>query len=99
MLFESKTNRNFELTQRALDHIKQRHPIMKAHLEHIAQVLEHPDEIRYSVKSKDVLLFYKYFANIEGGKYLVVVGKINKRNLILTTYLTDKIKSGEIYEP
>ena len=44
-------------------------------------------------------LFYKYFANIKGGKYLAVVVKINKRNFILTSYLTDKTITGKkIYE-
>lgn len=39
-----------------------------------AHIIKHqPAEIRFSSSSDEVLLFYRYFDNIEGGKYVVAV--------------------------
>jgi len=97
MKFKSKIRRIIELTEERKNHIIEYHPDIKPHLFKIPNALKHPDQIRKSRHNPEVLLFYKYFANIK--KYLAVVVKIDKRNFILTCYLTDKIKTGEkIYE-
>ncbi len=98
VLFNSKIRKKVELNEKALTHIKEHHPIMEQYLGYLKEILLNPDEVRYSVRSQRVLLFYRYFANIEGGKYIVVVVRVNKKNHVLTTYLTDKIKSGGKYE-
>ena len=99
MRFKSKIGKIIELTQERKDHILEFHPDLKVHFSKIPKVLEDPDQIRKSKHDPKVLLFYKYFANIKGGKYLAVVVKINKRNFILTSYLTDKTITGKkIYE-
>ena len=70
---------------------------MEGYLDNLKQVLEKPKEVRFSNYSDDVLLFYHYFAKIEGGKYIaVVVNKTEKS--VTTTYLTHRIKSGRKYE-
>ncbi|OGE16939.1 hypothetical protein A3F00_02860 [Candidatus Daviesbacteria bacterium RIFCSPHIGHO2_12_FULL_37_11] len=77
-------------------HIIQRHPIMDNYLVRIKEVLEVPDETRYSHYSDTILLFYRYFDNIEGGKYIAVV--VNIKDLqVKTAYLTNRIKSGRKY--
>ena len=43
------------------------------------------------------LLFYRYFAKIENGKYIVaVVNKLEKQ--VKTAYLSHRIKIGSKYE-
>ena len=78
-------------------HIIQTHPIMEAYLSNLKEALERPDEIRYSSYNQNILLFYRFFDNIENGKYItVVVDRVAKR--VITTYLTHRIKTGRIYE-
>ena len=71
---------------------------MKGQEGKIKQTLKDPDEIRRSVKDKNVLLFYKYFLNTPvSEKYLVVVVKVlNRKGSIITSYFSDRIKRGEI---
>ncbi len=58
------------------------------------EVLAQPDEIRQSNHDPEVLIFYRYFANIGTGKYFAVIVKHNERNFILTTYLTNQMLTG-----
>ena len=88
---------NVNLTKATKLHIIQRHPIMEDYFGHLKEILESPQEIRYSSRSDEVLLFYRYFDKIERGKYVaVVVNKLKKS--VLTTYLTHRIKLGRKYE-
>lgn len=57
-----------------------------------------PDEIRISKSDPKVLLFYRYFAKIKRGKYLVGVVKIEDRSFVLTAYFSNRKLSGEKYE-
>lgn len=85
------------LTSERRTHIIQHHPIMGNYIKHLKEVLESPNEVRYSSRSNEVLLFYKFFSKIEGGKYVVgVVNKTDKQ--VKTAYLTHRIKIGEEYE-
>ena len=89
--------RKIVLTLKQYLHIIRREE-MKGQEEKIKQTLKDPDEIRRSVKDKNVLLFYKYFLNTPvSEKYLVVVVKVlNNRGNIITSYFSDRIKKGEI---
>lgn len=85
-----------KLTSSRKAHIIQTHPIMETYIQNLKAVLEQPDEIRYSNYNLNVLLFYRYFDNIENGKYIAaVVNKIEKQ--VITAYLTSRIKTGEKY--
>ena len=88
---------NVKLTKARIEHILQKHPVMKDHLCNIKEVLEAPKEIRFSSRSDEVLLFYSFFDNIESGKYLAVVVNKSEKS-VLTTYLTNRIKTGRKYE-
>ena len=87
-----------ELTQERNSHILTAHPEIKPNMQKLSEVLSVPDEVRRSRLDKNVLLFYKFFANIKDGKYISVAVKINHRNFILTAYITDRIRIGEKYE-
>ena len=97
-IFHSLILEEIELTTERKDHILKAHPELKAHLEKLSKVLSGPDEIRISRFDKNVLLFYKFFAKVKSGKYINVTVKTGDRNFVLTSYITDKIRAGEIYE-
>jgi hypothetical protein len=98
MRYQSILGKTVELTSERKKHIIQHHPDVTTFLPKIKKVLLIPDQIRIDNYDPRVLLFYKYFDNIDKGKFLVVVFKINERNFILTFYSTHRIKSGEKYE-
>lgn len=87
-----------ELTEERKSHIILKHPELKIHIKKISQVLSSPDTVRKSKIDTAALLFYKYFDTIKGGKYINVTVKKDERNFILTAYITDKIRAGELYE-
>lgn len=47
-------------------------------------------------RDKDTFLYYQYYNDIYKGKYLLVVAKIKDKPILLTCYITDRIKEGEI---
>ncbi len=87
-----------ELTTERKSHIILKHPEVKLHIKKISQVLSSPDTIRRSKVDTEALLFYKYFDKIKGGKYINVTVKQGERNFVLTAYITDRIRAGEVYE-
>lgn len=97
MKFKTRIGYLVQLTPKRREHIISTHPIMKLYLSKLKQVLVNPDEIRHSSYRLDVLLFYRYFDRIEGGKYIVAVVDLAD-NVVLTAYLTHRIKIGERYE-
>lgn len=98
IIYQSFIQKGIILTEERKQHILDFHPDLKPYFNKISEVLNKPDEIRRSNEDKNVLIFYKFYDNILNGKYVAVVTRINKRNFILTSYLTDKIKTGEKYE-
>ncbi len=73
--------------------IKIKHPIMKDKLYDVRLTLKDPDEIRFSNHLPGRLLIYKQFHN---GYICVVVVTRENDALVMTTYLTLKIKEGDI---
>ena len=64
----------------------------------IQETLSKPQRVIQSSSDKDANLYYKYYlGTMVGDKYLCVVVKMIKKDaFILTAYLTDTIKKGEI---
>ena len=52
--------------------------------------------MRRSVYDPSVLIYYRYFKDVLGGKYITVVVKVNNiEGFILTSYVTDRVKRGD----
>lgn len=98
MVYKSVLGKDIELTIERKTHILLYHPDLKPYFSKIKTTLVKPDEIRISKSDPSVLLFYEYFANIIGGKYMAVTVKTNDRWFMLTAYLTKRKLSGGIYE-
>ena len=89
-------SRTVDLTEERERHICEYHPDLEPLFDRIGEVLTDPDQIRRSIYDEEVILFYKFWEDILSGKYIVVVVKTYLRDFVLTAYLTDKIKEGEL---
>ena len=72
---------------------EEKHPIIKDYEEEVRETLRNPEEIRKSRRDERVHLYYKKL-----GKYYicVLVKHLNGEGFIITAYLADKMKKGEI---
>jgi hypothetical protein len=69
-----------------------KHPLMAGKEELVKDALINADEVRRSLKDKDVFIYYKHQK-----KHIVAVvcKHLNGEGYIITTYITDRIKIGE----
>lgn len=73
--------------------IETKHPIMSGREELVKLTLTSPEQVRRSRKDATVHLHYR---KIDGHHCCVVVKHLNGDGFVVTTYLTDKIKTGEL---
>jgi hypothetical protein len=85
------------LTDERLAHILL-HPEMLGFESAIVAALALPQEVRVSRSDPSVRLFYRYYEKtLVGAKWLCVVVKyLVEDTFVVTAYLTDKPKAGEI---
>lgn len=93
--FTDRFGQTIELTSERWHHVIDRHQELRLLEPCIAETLHQPDAIVRSIYDAQVKLYYKFFPELWGGKYVVVVIRLNHRHQILTVYVTDKIKGGE----
>lgn len=88
------------LTDERMAHILE-HPEMSGMGAEIERVLTAPQTVRRSRSDAAVRLFYEFYAQtIVGGKWLCVVVKyLEDDAFVVTAYLTDKPKTGDILWP
>ena len=97
MKFKDVFGREIGLSREVWDHILKTHPELKGKLDRIKETLISPEIIKLSVYASNVLLSYKYYGDLYGGKYICVAIKILDEDcFISTSYITDRIKNGEI---
>ena len=85
-----------ELIKERWQHIVTEHPEIRRFKKRLPEILSEPDLVKRSKKDKEVLLYYRYYPDIFGGKYLLAVAKIQRRPFLLTYYVTDRIKEGDV---
>jgi hypothetical protein len=90
-----------ELTDEREQHIAEQHPdLLPAHRQKIADTLAEPDQVRHSTRFGNTRLFSHWFAELRGGKYVVVVVMSHygssRRHWIITAYIARKLAGGEI---
>ena len=74
------------------------HPEMNKQRFWIKETLVEPDEVRQSIRSSEVWLFYKFYEKTPvTQKYmLVAVEVLDGEGFIVTAFFTDKIKKGDL---
>jgi hypothetical protein len=92
--------RAIRLTDERLKHILE-HPEMKSMSHAIEETLARPEKVVQSVSDSEAHLYYRFYIGTRvGDKYLCVVVKVKvDAAFVLTAYLTDTIKRGEIIWP
>lgn len=86
--------KKIKFTEERRLHIAIRHPELEEKENDIAKTLTHADFVQESVYDKRVLLYYR---NIDRKEYFVVVVKVlNNHGFIITAYVANIIKKGEI---
>lgn len=91
--FKDKFGSIIKLTDKHWSHIIKEHPEVGAYKSRLSDVLTKPDLVKRSKRDKDTFLYYRYYKDIYKGKYLLVVAR---DGLLLTCYITDRIKEGDI---
>ena len=88
---------NIRLTDERKTHILE-HPEMAEMESFISETLCYPEIVVQSKTDSLASLYYRYYLKIKvGNKFLCVIVKKGKEDaFILTAYLTDKVKDGEI---
>ncbi|HUT34079.1 MAG TPA: hypothetical protein VNE39_11395 [Planctomycetota bacterium] len=88
------------LTNERMAHILE-HPEMVGLEAEVEHVLRAPAEVRLSRSDAAVRLFYRFYARTRvGGKWLcVVVRYADGDAFVVTAYLTDRPKSGDVIWP
>jgi hypothetical protein len=97
MLFQDLFQHTIHLTDERWNYITSQHPEIKPYKDRLGEVASGTDLIKKSRSDKDVWLYYRFFTDIFGGKYiLVVVKREESRHFVVTAYITDYIKGGEL---
>jgi len=96
--FEVKTKLNFKVSV-TLDYwnyiTEVKHPHMKGRENEVVEVLKEPEQIRQSMRDRNVYLFYRKIIYDDSPRHICVV--INKEEeFVITAYITDRIKEGEM---
>ena len=96
--FEDIHGRRIRFTEERQEHIETDHPEMFRWIDRIENTLLNPDIIVKSRVDAQVELFYRsYKETYVGEKHLCVVVKVLFDDpFIITAYLTDTIKGGQI---
>ena len=85
------------LTRERLSHITE-HPEISLIEDPVATTVLSPDAVVRSRTDETISLLYKFYENLTiGDKYCCVVIKYaEQRNFIVTAYMTDRIKEGNV---
>ena len=99
-VFHDFEGRIVRLTEERSKHILE-HPEMEGMLEAIGQTIALPQKVIQSLSDREAHLHYRFYVGTRvGDKYLCVVVKIRQEDaFVLTAYLTDTIKKGELIWP
>ena len=99
-IFHDFEGRSVRLTEERLNHILE-HPEMEGMFEAIKQTIVSPQRVIQSLSDSEAHLYYRFYVGTRvGDKYLCVVIKIQlEEAFVLTAYLTDSIKKGELIWP
>ncbi|MEE8167289.1 MAG: hypothetical protein V3T58_00250 [Candidatus Hydrothermarchaeales archaeon] len=91
-----RLGRDIRLTEERWSYIIRHHPEMTNLKREFRSTVSEPDLVVRSVYNPEVVLYYRYFKIIFDGKYLVGVIKLSTDSFVLTGYVADRIKEGEV---
>lgn len=102
MVYRDYRGHQIRLPDERLAHVLLQHLEIASMESAITETLGSPEEVRRSTRDpRQVTLYYRrYPSSIAGDKYMCVVVKIlGDDAFVLTAYLTDRIKQGNVIWP
>jgi hypothetical protein len=73
--------------------LRDKHPAMRGKEQHVQRALTEPLEVRRSKSDPHVYLYYRQY----GKRFICVIARHqNSKGFVITTYISDNIKEGEI---
>jgi hypothetical protein len=90
-----------ELTDQREQHIAEVHPdVLPEQLKRLADTLAIPDQVLRSLRSTNARLFARWYNDLLGGKYMVVVVMSDPppvvRHWVITAYIARRLTGGRI---
>jgi len=97
VVFTDYAGRAIRLSDERKGHILE-HPEMRGLETAIAETLSRPDTVIRSLSDSTVWLYHRYYRTTPvGDKWLCVVVKVGPTDaFVITAYLTDKVKRGDV---
>jgi hypothetical protein len=93
-------NAEVELAEARERHITERHPdLLPGQRHRLATTLADPDQVRRSKRFASARLFSRWYDDLKGGKYVVVVvvsAADDRRNWVITAYIARELVAGEV---
>ena len=99
LVLEDVFGHRLRLTAKQRRHILAAHPELKPYLTRFAEVVKAPEWVKRSRRDPRVYLYYRFYPDLFDGKYILVVARIGHEGQLLTCYVTDTIKPGELLWP
>jgi hypothetical protein len=90
-----------ELTDERRRHILLKHPdLLPEYIDHVAETLAEPDEIRRNSRFPATRIFARWCENVKGGKFVVVVVVSDppptERYRVVTAYIARRLTQGAV---
>ena len=99
-VFEDVFGHRLHLEEGRRRHILTEHPEVRSYLNRLGEVFRAPEWVKRSRRDPHVNLYYRFYAEVLGGKYLLGIAKISgSHSVVLTAYVTDTIKQGVLLWP
>ncbi|MBI3011404.1 MAG: hypothetical protein HYY58_02795 [Candidatus Omnitrophica bacterium] len=98
-VFEDVFGHRLHLDADHRQHILAEHPEVRPYLKRLGELFGSPEWVKRSRRDPQVQLYYRFYPDLLDGKYLLGVAKIGHRSAVLTCYVTDTIKHGEVLWP
>jgi hypothetical protein len=90
-----------DLSEEREVHIAEHHPdLLPEHRDKLAGALAEPDQVRRSLRFGNARLFSRWYAEVRGGKHVVVIVVSDEgeqpRHWVITSYITRRLGQGEV---
>jgi hypothetical protein len=95
-ILTDRFGKKIRLTTERWRYIVHKRPILENMRTEFEVTIKDPELIKRSVYDPEVVLYYRYFKELLGGKYVVAVIKMNDDDFVVTGYVTHRIKRGDV---
>ena len=90
-----------ELSPETRQHVAARHPeLLPEYIDRLEETSLSPDQVRRSRRADNAFLLSRWYADLQGGKHLVVVvlkqGGLSHRYWIVTAYVARRLAEGDV---